>query len=270
MRRFAPALAVLGLTALGATALSAGPAGARSASAPSPAPVTSAPPRAALSRISCHHALDPAARYVSLTAVMRPLPGTERLSVRFHLLERPDGASGYTAPVAPGLDEWISPKDPSTLGQRPGDVWKVVKPIADLAAPAIYRFAVDFRWTGADGHVLGSVTRLSHRCFQPELRPDLVVRSISVSPAGAQLDSYQVVIANTGPTGAGPFTVALYDAGTQREQTVQHLAGHSAQTLQFIGPSCQSAQPPRVVADPMDQVDVSTRAQASLVAVCPS
>jgi hypothetical protein len=241
------------------------------ASAAAPSPSTAAPPRTHLSRVTCHHALDPAARYVSLTAVMRPLPATQRLAVRFRLLERAAGASSYTSVPAAGLGRWLFPKDPSTLGQRPGDVWKVVKPIADLAAPATYRFAVDFRWLAADGHALGTVTRLSRRCFQPELRPDLVVRSIEVSadPSRSGFDDYLVEVDNTGATAAGSFTVEFSGGGAVRDQTVDRLDAHSSRRLRFVGPVCRPGAPPTVTADPQHQVDVYTRAQATMVAACP-
>jgi hypothetical protein len=238
---------------------------------PGTALAASAAPRAHLDRIVCHRALDPAARYVSVTAVMRPLPGTVRMEVRFDLLQRLPGAASFAAVTAPGLGDWISPGDP-TLGQRPGDVWKVIKPVADLDAPAVYRFLVNFRWTGSGGRVLGMAMRLTRGCTQRELRPDLVVNSIQVAadPGHPQLDDYLVEIADTGPTGAGPFSVAFTDAGHERDRVVSHIAAHASLPLKFVGPVCDSADPPSATVDPQDQIDVSSRAQATQIAVCPT
>ncbi len=91
---------------------------------------------------------------------MRPLTGTQQLAIEFQLYEKPAGATSWTLVSVPGdsshLNVWLTPTLP-TLGQRPGDVWNVPFPVANLAAPATYRFKVTFRWTGANGHVLGTI-----------------------------------------------------------------------------------------------------------------
>ena len=53
-------------------------------------------PRTRLRHFVCQRALDPAARAVSVTAVMRPLPGTKKLELRFQLQSKskPGGAYG--------------------------------------------------------------------------------------------------------------------------------------------------------------------------------
>ena len=81
-----------------------------------------------------------------------------------------------------GLGSWISPTDP-TLGQQAGDVWILNNPVVNLFAPAAYRFRVTFRWIGSQGQTLGTAMQL-----EPDLlparaaRPDLLVRSLSVTP----------------------------------------------------------------------------------------
>jgi len=229
---------------------------------------TGAAPRAGLSHLVCQRALDPPARAVSVTASMRPVQGTSKMAVNFHLLERPAGTRSYQRLSGAGLNTWIS-KD---FGRRPGDVWRVIHPVADLAAPAAYRFVVDFRWSGSDGKVLARASRVSHVCRQPELRPHLVVRSIQVAadPQRAGADFYYARIANTGATGAGPFLVRLSDAGTVRDVTVQHLRAHSGKTVRLAGPSCDASEPPTVTVDPTDEVDVSSREGATMSAACPA
>ncbi len=227
-------------------------------------------PRAELEDAICQTALDPPARAVSVTAVMRPLTGTRKLAVKFELLERPAATLTWTPMSRPGLGVWISPTDPPTLGRRPGDVWLVKMPVADLSAPASYRFSVAFRWTGRHALVLDTRLRLSSICHQPELRPDLTVNSISVAadPAHPKLDDYTAVIGDAGETGAGPFTVQLSDGGVVRDKTVQHLDAHSTRTVVLVGPDCDTAQPPTVTVDPADHVDVSSRSQATMTATC--
>lgn len=230
-----------------------------------------APPRAVLTGQVCQTALDPAARAVSVTAVMRPVTGTQKLAVEFQLLERTSVTAPWTAVTGSGLGVWVSPTDPATLGQQAGDVWYVKKPVADLAAPAAYRFGVSFRWLGSNGAVLQTVIRESRICRQPELRPDLAVQSISVAPDPSSSTSaiYTALIQNLGQTAAGAFTVQLSQAGNPvAQRIVAHLAPHASVSVRLVGPACDAASPPSVTVDPRDLLDVSSRDQATLSAQC--
>jgi hypothetical protein len=134
------------------------------------APVTAAasappPPRAQLEAFACHRAPDALDRWITVTAVMRPVVGTQRMALKFDLQRRPAHSNAFVDVSAGDLGQWRYPN--GTLGQRPDDVWRVAKPVADLQAPAVYRFRIEFRWTGTGGRVLGDVVRLSQRCGQP-------------------------------------------------------------------------------------------------------
>jgi hypothetical protein len=231
-----------------------------------------ASPRAQLTRYSCGQALDPANRSVSVRAVMRPLPGTARLAVKFQLLER-TGGSVQTTVHAGDLGVWVTPANP-TLGQVPGDVWRVDKTVLDLAAPASYQFKVIFRWIGAHDRLLGTTIRLTRVCRQPELRPDLAVRSLNVTPVAGNpnQDLYTAVIANRGLTGAGPFEVLFVPGGSAAPvtQNVSYLGPGVSRTLSFTGPVCDPANPPSVTADAAHQVDDYNRPNNSVTAVCPA
>ncbi len=127
----------------------------------------STPPRAQLLDQSCVQA--PAQQYnrsFSVTAVMRWVDKTQRLAVDFELFERTAQTRTFAEVSAPGLNEWIFPSDPPTLGQLPGDVWYVHHPVADLAAPARYRFVVLFRWYGKNDRVLRTETKQSEVCTE--------------------------------------------------------------------------------------------------------
>jgi hypothetical protein len=205
---------------------------------------------------------------------MRPLPGTVGLSMQFSLLERPAASTTLQTVVRAGdLGVWISPKDPK-LGQLPRDVWELNKSVLNLDAPASYRFRVAFRWIGAHGHVIGTAMRLSRSCRQRELRPDLLVTSVSVSAiAGKPLkDLYTVAIANRGATGAGPFEVLFTpgDASAAKIHTVAFLAADQARRETFVGPLCDAASPPTVTVDAAGQVDDYNRANNTLTATCPA
>jgi hypothetical protein len=126
---------------------------------------TDAAPRATLTDFACHQARQPFMRAISTTAVMRPITGTERMGLRFELLSKTPGSGRFVEADGAGLGTWIYPTDPPTLGQRPGDVWRLQKPVTNLPA-AIYRFRVSFRWFGAGGTVLATAVKLSQRCDQ--------------------------------------------------------------------------------------------------------
>jgi hypothetical protein len=228
-------------------------------------------PRAQLTDFVCQQAMDPATRAISITAVMRPRPGTRNLSVRFELLTRSQATPAATLVRFGDLGAWISPTD-RALGQQPGDVWKVNKPVVDLTAPATYRFRVTFRWTGAGGRSLGSAVRYSPRCTQPELRPDLAVSSILVEPIAARpnSDAYLAQIANQGATSAGPFEVvfASGDGSKVKTHTVAHLGAHRTVLVTFVGPLCAAGGAPTVTADPTEQIDDFNRANNVLSATC--
>jgi CARDB len=231
---------------------------------------TTAPPRAQLRSFVCQHALDPAARAVSIKAVMRPLAGTKKMQLRFQLWSS-SRSRGSSTVTGGDLGTWITPADP-TLGQRRGDVWILNKQVVDLAAPAKYHFRVSFKWLGPRGHVLGSTVRESRTCYQPELRPDLAVQSIAVqSVAGhPKLNRYVATIRNNGATAASMFEILFTPGGSQPVQTkdVSGLAAHSKLERAFVGPACSSSSPTTVTVDPNDQVDDYNRSNNSMTAAC--
>lgn len=228
-------------------------------------------PRAVLRSPVCHRALDPSARSASITAVMRPLPGTRRMQMRFDLLGRPAGHASFAATTGAGLGTWFSPTNPPTLGQRPGDHWTYTKPVLDLAAGA-YRFRVGFRWFGARSRVLGTVARSSGTCRQPELRPDLLVQSFTATlvAGNPMLELYTAVIRNAGATAARNFEVQFTDAGTVKTREILKLGPHISRTLRFAAPACASGAPPSLVLDPQTRVDDSDRSNNTATAACPA
>lgn len=236
-----------------------------------PATAAASPPRAALTHFGCRRAPDPMARTVSVRVIMRPVPGTQRLQVRFQLLEKDPGASAARRVRGGDLGAWITPDDP-TLGQEPGDVWRLDKPVHDLYAPARYRFRVTFRWEGAGGRVLDTATRVSRVCHQPQLRPDLAVRSLTAAPVAGHPDQsrYTAVIANRGGSGAGPFEV-LFDPGSGWANAtirIRWLGRHRQRAVSFTGPACQPADPPTVTADPTHRVADDQWANNRMTADC--
>lgn len=233
---------------------------------------TKAAPRANLTAFACQRALDPPNRSVSVKAVMRPVTGTRSLSLKFDLLEKQAGTTRVLA-GAGDLGVWLSPKDP-TLGRRPGDVWELTKAVSNLDAPAGYRFRVTFRWLGAHDTVLATAVRQSAGCTQRELRPDVLVKSVAVTAIAHRPHKqlYTAVIANQGASSAGPFQVLFTpgDGSPSQTHTVMRIDAHSSRRLVFVGPLCNAASPPTVVADSTDQVDDSDRDNNALTVTCSS
>jgi hypothetical protein len=257
------------LVLTGALTLCAGAAVAVASATP---PAPPAPSYARLRHFVCQRALDPASRAVSTTAVMHALKSTATLSMRFQLLSRSGPGHRWTAVKGHDLNAWISPAPAApTLGQRPGDVWTVNKPVGNLVAPATYRIRVSFRWTVAD-KVIASAVRTTPNCAQPELRPDLAVRSVAVSadPTYPGMDDYAATVHNNGVSAAGPFEVQFTSGATSTTKRRSTLAPGATTTVRFRGPVCSPAAPPTITADPNDQVDDYNRANNAETAACPS
>jgi hypothetical protein len=225
----------------------------------------------ALRDFVCHPAIKPGRRLVGVTAVMRPVPGTLKLAMRFQLF---GAKSGQVTPIRGGdLGKWISPHD-TTLGQQPGDVWVLKHPVTGVPVGSTYRFQVSFRWIGVDGRVIGASARTGPKCWQPDMRPDLAVQSIAVAPVPGDPphDQYVVWIVNNGSTAAGAFGVTFTPgggAGSGQTVTFPQLSSHQAVSATFTGPACTSTTAPTVNVDPRYAVPDANRANNSMTATCP-
>jgi hypothetical protein len=260
-----PIQVMLAAAALGVAAASlagAGPAAGARALPPASGAASALP--ASLTDLVCHHALAPANRSTSDTAVVRPVAGTVKVGVEFRLIRKSTTTGAITTLKLGG---WLTKK----LSQT-SDVWRVIHKVSDLAAPDNYRFAVSFHWIGAKGKLLAKVVRLSRRCHQPELRPDLEVVSIGVQADSSNPgeDDYAVALRNAGATSAKNFYVRFSDQGKVSNRWVARLYPHQTRSLTFTGPLCSSTNPPQVTADPLHLVDVYSRSQATLTATCPA
>jgi hypothetical protein len=114
----------------------------------------------------CTTATVQAERSATFTAQMSAMAGTQKMAVRFELQQRLRGESEFHTVLAPGLDAWHS----SEAGVQ---IYKYVKQVTNLDAPATYRAIVHFRWTGEKGHVLKRAEARTARCIQPLLSAQL-------------------------------------------------------------------------------------------------
>jgi CARDB len=263
MSRVGIGIAVAGAAVAVAVAVAAGSGAASGASAPAP--------HDQLRSFVCQKALDPPARAVSVQAVMRPLTGTQKMQMRFELMRQTRTGGPFRQVRGRLLGSWITPQNP-TLGQRAGDVWIVNHPVVDLAAPATYRFRVAFKWTGANGQSLGSAVQSSPNCWEPELRADLLVHSLTVTRLPSGNDAYVAVIHNRGQTGAGPVEVDL--AGTGATQTeaasLASVGARSSASHRFVAPACTPGSKLTVTVDPSHTLDESNFANNVLTMDCPA
>jgi hypothetical protein len=228
-------------------------------------------PAAELTSFVCQRDVQPKLRAVSVTAVMRPVSGTRRMRLRFDLLSSSRRNGRYHAVHGPNLGRWVSPGDPA-LGSRPGDVWQVPHPIVGLDAPAFYKIRVGFRWLGRDRRVLARQSLVSAVCHQLELRPDLVARSLTITPsATVGEDNYVAAVRDAGVTGAGPFNVqvALAD-GTAVSHQIFWLGAHRTRQLNLLANACAAGSAVTLTVDSTGQVDDYDRANNVLTVVCPS
>lgn len=227
---------------------------------------------AELSGFTCQRAVDPAFRALSVSATMRPVTGTQGMRLQF-VLEKSRFLHGhYRAVHGANLGNWIAPDNP-TLGQHPGDVWKLTHSVGLLSAPAFYRLKVTFRWLGSGGKRLAQVVQQAGVCHQLELRPDLRVVSVSgqTLPKKPSDEAYVVKVVNHGLTGAGPFGVSLTTPdGSTTTRMVGWLGHHKSRFLRFVAPACTAPQTLTVVADPGSTVLDLDRTNNTLTVPCPA
>jgi hypothetical protein len=101
-------------------------------------------------------------RSVTFSGEMTATPGTGRMSMRIELQELLPGEDAFRTVAAPGLGAWRS----DTAGVK---VYRYIKQVTDLAAPALYRGAIRFRWLTAKGKLIRALERHTATCSQPVL-----------------------------------------------------------------------------------------------------
>lgn len=107
----------------------------------------------------CVSSADEAERSATFAGEMAAIPGSTRMSIRIDVEERlPEELDFHTVKAA-GLGVW-----------RPSDqkvkIYKYLKQVTNLSAPASYRGLVRFRWLNSSGHVMKRASRLTTRCLQ--------------------------------------------------------------------------------------------------------
>lgn len=101
-------------------------------------------------------------RSATFTAQMTATNATQKMAMRIELQQRLHGESEFHALAAPGFGVWRF----SEAGVK---IYKYVKQVTNLDAPAAYRVFVRFRWIDEAGHVLKRDEQHTPRCLEPTL-----------------------------------------------------------------------------------------------------
>jgi hypothetical protein len=214
----------------------------------SPAAATAAPASVALT------ACVPRERAAEFEARMDQVPGAARMKLRFTLESRRPGKP-WRKVAAPELGGWRT-ADPQTTRYISS------RRVTALVGPASYRTVVRFRWLDADGDVVASSRARSRSCWQPDHRPNLRLRALSVE-AGS---TYVVLVANTGRSETGTFDLEITGLPSQ---VVDTIAPGGEALIEVEGPPCQSGATVTATADPLDLIDERSERDNALTRLCP-
>jgi hypothetical protein len=181
------------------------------------------------------------------------------MGLRFDLLTRTPQTTSWQAVSGPGLGSW-------KRSHKGVPSYEIDKGVDNLSAPASYRLRVGFRWYSASGRVLRTVHKTTKTCHEPDVRPNLVIRSVMVS---ADQRHYTVVVRNVGGSAAGPFNVGFTPPGAPVQTLPMAGLDAGAQShVTFTGPVCNPSAPPTFVADAANQVEERNEADNTATATC--
>src|SRR3954451_18760987 len=123
--------------------------------------------------VRCTTGATPAARTATFTARMPAAAGTNRMWMRFDLLQRMAGQAEVAAVGVPAWGVW-------ERSERGRTAFIFTKKVRGLRAPGAYRARVRFRWYDARGRIQRRAQRVTRPCRQPDPRPDLRAGALSV------------------------------------------------------------------------------------------
>ncbi|TMM19047.1 MAG: hypothetical protein E6F96_04105 [Actinobacteria bacterium] len=112
----------------------------------------------------CVTSVEQLERSATFAGEMSAIPGTLRMAIRIDVQERVPGRAGFHTVTAPGLGVWRM-SDPKVK------IYKYLKQVTNLSAPAVYRALVRFRWESARGHMLRRAEHVTPRCEEPAAPP---------------------------------------------------------------------------------------------------
>ncbi len=118
-----------------------------------------AKPQVSATLEGCVTSAEPAERAATFAGEMAVIPGAAKMQMRIEVLERLPREFDFHAVAAPGLGVWRT--------AAPGvKTYRYLKEVTNLAAPAVYRAAVRFRWLNAKGKLMRAAELRTPRCAE--------------------------------------------------------------------------------------------------------
>ena len=235
------------------------------------APLAAAPAAGAQERpplaarlVSCTTGPTPASRTATFAARMPAIAGTERMSMRFDLLQRTPDQAEYEPVRLPAWGVWQR--------SQPGrTAFIYTRTVQRLRAPGAYRARVRFRWYDASGRLQRRTHNTTGTCRQPDPRPDLSAGALTAAPGlGADTATYLLDVRNGGLGPAAPFDVVLAISGMpQPALRVAALAPGEDELVSIPGPRCAPGSIVRFVLDAGGAVGESDEADDVVDRPCP-
>lgn len=210
------------------------------------APPAHAAPAASLSMLECTPARDGGAGSVEYRARMHAVAKTDRMAVRFHLLERA-GDGSFQRVAGDGLGVW-------RRSEHGAGAFQWTQRIEGLREGAAYRVVVRYRWLDADGREIRS-TRLRSGVCEPDDLPNLRVAEINVKRGDVKdTATYKVKVVNRGALAAHHVAVLLRVDGevVDESEVIDVLAAGETRTVTFKGPVCRRHM--KAIVDPKDLI----------------
>jgi hypothetical protein len=126
----------------------------------------------------CVTAVDQVERSATFAGEMTAITGSARMEMRIDLLERTPQELAFHTVIAPGLGVWRF----AAAGVK---VYRYLKQVTNLSAPAFYKAAVRFRWLNSKGKLMKALELRTPRCQQPAPPATAVTPTgTTLSPAG--------------------------------------------------------------------------------------
>jgi hypothetical protein len=196
-------------------------------------------------------------------ARMRHLDGSDRMAMRFTLLER-TATQGFTTVKVPGLGRWRrSRSGVSAFGYR--------QAVRSLLENAVYRMRVDFRWYSPEGAVVEELHRRSSACRQYQALPNLRAELLGARAGATRgVARYAVRVSNDGRAAATAVEGGLTVNGDAVDTvTVPALEAGEDTEVTIRGPECRDvveaeADPEGAIVESFEDDNVHTVACADL------
>jgi hypothetical protein len=197
-------------------------------------------------------------RAAEFEARMATVAGATRMKMRFTLQVRKGSQHGFRRVAAPGFNTW-------TAAGAGTARYVFTRRVEALIGPATYRALVRFRWVDAHGATVATAHAYSRGCRQPDHRPNLTVRALTLE--GAR--HYVALVANTGRSASGPFDLQIeLPDRTLGPVTVPALEPREERLVEIRGPRCPAGASITATADPLDVVDERSETDNALTATC--